>query len=386
MSRSVIVVGAGIAGLSTAWALNRRGFDVTVIEQGPIPNPRASSYDEHRITRHAYGPFEGYAYMMPHAFRMYEMMFRDIGANHLAPSPVVYFERGDVGWHDPTVRALDAMDKGYREIPLADIPARFPMIRTDGLTRVVETMDGGMLFPIRILTDLTVALGNRGVKFVSDTRVTAVDPDGGVVVAGENEWRADHIVIAAGAWVNKLTDGVADAVMPSRQAVLYLAPPPELARAWAEVPVMCDLGAESSTYVLPPRRGTRLKMGDHVFTRRGDADGDRIAKDDDIARLLSALPRAFRDFERYQILERKICFYTVTRDHSEEFHVRPWGEKAWIQSACSGHGFKLAPLIGDGVAAAIAGERSAEDLTRWAAGRMSMEETNALFHQAEAAQ
>ena len=42
-----------------------------------------------------------------------------------------------------------------------------------------------------------------------------------------------------------------------------------------------------------------------------------------------------RDFERYQILERKICFYTVTRDHSEEFHVRPWGEKAWIQSACS---------------------------------------------------
>ncbi len=119
-------------------------------------------------------------------------------------------------------------------------------------------------------------------------------------------------------------------------------------------------------------------MGDHVFTRRGDAAGDRIANADDLARLSRAAPLAYKDFDRYQILEKKICFYTVTRDASEDFQVRPWGSKAWIQSACSGHGFKLAPLIGDGVAAAIAGERDPAETTRWAAGHMTKTEHEAF--------
>jgi len=50
-----LIIGGGIAGLSTAWALARRGVQVELFEQGPLPNPRASSYDEHRIIRHAYG-------------------------------------------------------------------------------------------------------------------------------------------------------------------------------------------------------------------------------------------------------------------------------------------------------------------------------------------
>ncbi|MBS7542751.1 NAD(P)/FAD-dependent oxidoreductase [Ancylobacter oerskovii] len=374
---SVIVVGAGIAGLSTAWALNRRGFDVSVFEQGPIPNPRATSHDEHRITRYAYGALEGYAYLMPQAFAMYERMFADIGADHFARSKVVYFLREEISWHEPTIRALTRLGAGFRDIPLAEVAQRFPMVRTDGLTRAVETDDGGMLFPIRILTDLTVTLGARGVRFFADSRVSEVDPEAGKVVANGREHRADHVVIAAGAWVNKLTPLLADVVVPSRQAVMYLAPPPELARLWSEVPVLIDMGLRSGTYTLPPRRGTRLKIGDHVFTRSGDADGDRLATGADVERLESAARLAYRDFDRYQVLERKICFYTVTRDDSERFAVRPWGAKAWVVSACSGHGFKLGPLIGDGVAAAIAGERSAEETSRWAAGQLDLAELGA---------
>ena len=44
-----IIVGGGIMGLCTAWALCRSGHDVVLYEQGPIPNPLASSYDEHRL-------------------------------------------------------------------------------------------------------------------------------------------------------------------------------------------------------------------------------------------------------------------------------------------------------------------------------------------------
>ena len=75
---------------------------------------------------------------------------------------------------------------------------------------------------------------------------------------------------------------------PSRQALL-LAPPPPLADAWAVAPILVDDRAERGCYTLPPRRGTRLKIGDDVFTLRGDADADRTATAEDVERLNFAL-------------------------------------------------------------------------------------------------
>ncbi len=43
--KRVVVIGAGLAGLSCALALSRRGYQVTVLERKSIPGGRASSYD-----------------------------------------------------------------------------------------------------------------------------------------------------------------------------------------------------------------------------------------------------------------------------------------------------------------------------------------------------
>ncbi len=52
--RDVVVVGAGVMGLASAWALARRGRDVTVFEQFEIGNPYGSSHGASRIFRFAY--------------------------------------------------------------------------------------------------------------------------------------------------------------------------------------------------------------------------------------------------------------------------------------------------------------------------------------------
>ena len=40
-----LVLGAGIMGLSAAWALDAAGHRVTVVEQDEVPNPRGASVD-----------------------------------------------------------------------------------------------------------------------------------------------------------------------------------------------------------------------------------------------------------------------------------------------------------------------------------------------------
>lgn len=50
-SRRVIVVGAGVTGLLTAVECARSGHRVTLLERGPVPNPKSSSSDHHRVIR-----------------------------------------------------------------------------------------------------------------------------------------------------------------------------------------------------------------------------------------------------------------------------------------------------------------------------------------------
>jgi glycine/D-amino acid oxidase-like deaminating enzyme len=348
----VLVVGAGINGLCTAWGLVRRGFAVEVFEQGPVPNPKASSHDEHRITRHAYGEMHRYARLMPEAFALYEQLWRDIGARHIAPMPSIVLEREPTPWIEASIVDLEAMGIAWRELPLGSLPAQYPMINMDGLTRAVEFGGAGMLFPVRILTDLVVHLAARGVAFHAGAKVDEIDPEAGTLTVGGRVHAGDHVVVAAGAWADRLVPEIRGVAVPSRQAVIFLAPPTDLAAAWAAAPIFLDLGLESGTYTLPPRPGTRLKVGDHTFTRSGDADGDRAATDADVARLLDAADKAYAGFGRYTILERKACFYTVTED--ERFLAEPIGARGTVLSACSGHGFKLAPLMGDKIAEGIA--------------------------------
>lgn len=349
----VIVVGAGINGLATAWALARRGYQVEVFDKSAIPNLMSSSYDEHRITRPFYGEMHDYAAKMPEAFRLWDALFADIGARHFDPLPIITLERERANWIDASLADVDAMGTGWREIPLDDVARNYPMIRTDGLTRVVAFDGGGMLFPIRILTDLVVHLGERGVRFHQGSEITSVDPEAGSVIAGGKVHSADHIVIAAGAWVTRLLPELAERLTPSRQAVMFLTPPPAFAALWRTASPFMDFGAASGCYALPPRPGTRLKIGDHVFTRRGDPDASRTASEADVERLISAGRLAFNDFDAYIPLERKACYYTVTDD--ESFVITRLGARGTVVSACSGHGFKLAPFSGEEAARLVDG-------------------------------
>lgn len=368
--RTALVVGGGIYGLSTAWALARRGVAVTVVDAGPLPNPRSSSFDEHRITRHAYGKLEGYGRMMPAAFAVWEEMWGDLGARHYAEIGAAYFLRSDDDWRDATAAALDEMNVGHRAIPQAEIRTRFPMIASDGLIGALETEGAGMLFPARILTDLVVHLSRIGVALRAGVEVRDIDPDAGTVTTTSGDrLAADVVIVCTGPWIDRLVPSLVGVAVPSRQALLYLAPPPELAAAWSQAPVIVTRGGEGGVFTMPPRFGTRLKIGDHRFSRTGDPDGPRVPTAEDLDAIMTLFRASFTGADGYAVLETRACFYTVTQD--ERFVVGPAGARGYTVSACSGHGFKLAPLIADRLAETVAGHMSGDDLTAYAASRLT---------------
>jgi len=363
----IAIVGAGIAGLSLAWALRKQGVQVRLFDQGAIPNPLASSFDEHRITRHTYGDLTGYGAMMPAAFATYDRLWSDLGKTHYLPTGMVYISRTDEDWYGPTARDLDAVGVGHRRLDPGEIAARLPMVRQDGIVSAFEAGGAGMLFASRIVSDLARWVAENGVDLHPHTIVEDIDVNGGWLKAGGDLFHADLVVVAAGAWLPQLRRGLGDRLVPSRQTLLYLTPPKNMEHAWAQAPILVDQGAGHGAYILPPRDGTRLKLGDHRFTRMGQGDDDRLARPEDIAPVLRAARDVLADFDSYTVAETKVCYYTVAED--ERFVVEPIGSAAWVLSACSGHGFKFGPLIAQGLADALTGQRKPADVTAWAAGR-----------------
>lgn len=362
----VSIVGAGIAGLSLAWALRRRGAEVALFDAGPIPNPGSSSFDEHRITRHSYGHLPGYGALMPQAFATYDQLWADLGTSHYLPTGMVMVSRSETDWSERAAE-LDRLNVSHRLLSAEEVAARLPMLHRDGVIDAFEAGGAGMLFADRIVTNLAKWVAAHGVELHPHSRVDDVDADAGSICANGIRHDADVVVVAAGAWLPELLPETAGRMVPSRQLLLYLEPPADLAKAWANAPVLVDMAGQHGAYILPPRNGTRLKIGDHVFTRRGTGSDNRIATEEDIAPVLASAKAIFPRFDEYRILERKVCYYTVTQD--EGFVVEPIGTAGWVLSACSGHGFKLGPLIATGLAEAILGNRDRESLPGWAAGR-----------------
>jgi glycine/D-amino acid oxidase-like deaminating enzyme len=364
----VVIVGGGIHGLSTAWALARRGHAVTVVDAGPLPNPSGSSFDDGRIIRHAYGTLEGYAAMMPAAFDAWRALFADTGEQRLVPTRAVYALRADGPWQSAVARTQAAAGLGMRELDAAALDA-IPVLARDGLLRAIEVDGSGVLLAAPILRDLLALLPRLGVVLRASTAVAAIEPHAARLSTGERV-TADAVVVAAGAAAEALLpDAWAEAgLRASLQTLAYLDPPSDLAGAWAEAPLLlCRLPGHPSggVYVLPPRAGARLKIGDYATdtaaTRHADRHPDREEA------LLDAGRIAIPEFARYRVSGLRHCLYTMAPE--DRFVLRALAGDSWFVSACSGHGFKLAPLLALTLAAAIEGRVSPADLEIWAAGR-----------------
>ena len=348
-----IIVGGGIMGLCTAWALCRSGHAVVLYEQGPIPNPLASSYDEHRLTRFTYGAMTGYARMVHEAHAAWDRLWADLGRSHFHPTGTLLVAREEDGWALASQRCLEAMALPLEIWPPDELAARLPFLRFEGA---------------RILEGLRRWLMRRGARLCSETAVTDVDTERlGVRTADGRTDAADALVVAAGPWTPRLLPAFCGRVTPSRQVALYLEPPPDLLAAWRSAPAVLDQfgPARGGFYAVPPVDGTRLKVGDHVFTLRGEPDAEREPTEADRTQTMTVAQSRLIGFERYRPVTARTCFYSVA-EH-ERFIVEPVG-RALVLAGFSGHGFKFGAVMGEAVAAALGGERPAEAVTAWAAG------------------
>lgn len=344
-----VIVGAGLAGAASAWALSRRGVPVVVYEQFAAGHRRGSSHGSARIVRRAYADAL-YVSLTGRAFELWREL------ESATRTPVLRMLGSiDFGPHrrvGTVAELLAAAAVAHELLPAGEAEARWPGMRFEG--DVLFHPQAGVLDAEAAVTGMLDAAAGMGARVHHEQAAVSVDVEGRVGLAGGEPVRARCVVVAAGGWVAPLLDGVVTLpqLTVTEQPVFHFPRAEAGAPPW---PSVIHEGERAVYHLAGGRDGGAAddrKLGQHgggVVTSAAERDG-RIGT---LARTravdyvrqwlpgLEAVPRA-----------ETTCLYTDTP--SEDFLLDRVGDLV-VCSPCSGHGAKFAPLIGEFVADLVTG-------------------------------
>ncbi|HEV7134752.1 MAG TPA: FAD-dependent oxidoreductase [Gaiellaceae bacterium] len=315
----VAVVGAGVMGCAAAWALSARGADVTLVEQFDLDHERGSSHGRTRIVRLSY-PEAHWVELARAAMDGWRDLEADAGQEllglhgivELAPDPALTSAAG---------LAACGVDYKWLDAPRAhELGALLP----DGWAALHQT-EAGFVHADRARHAFVDVARARGAVVETGRRVESVD-----------DVDADVVVVTAGSWIRELVPDVP--VTVTRETIAYFR------RDGAPQPAIVELDEITRGHGMyslhDPVHG--LKAGEHhggpVVDPRSDGAPDlesvRRVSDWVAARLPSVDPEP---------IDPQTCLYTSTADGSFVLERRG---RVVVGSACSGHGFKFAPVVG----------------------------------------
>lgn len=362
-----LIIGAGIVGLSVARAARRKGHAVTILEQGPAPNPQSASYDLHRMIRYPYGAAAGYTRMVTEAFGAWDRLWADLGRDHFENTGAIAIslEKGD--YAEKTLQTFREVGLAHEVLDRAGVETLCPHLTLPKHAWGVTAFPGGPLFASRIVEDLTRWLVAEGVVIEHGARVIGIDEvQGTATLADGTARKGDFVLVAAGAWLPRLMPERFGDLPVYRQALVYVEPPAPYAQSWREAPAIAALG-DHTGYTLPDLRGAGLKIGYSAHRRRAMPDEAGFEADliSESRVILDAFRPYFKDADAYRPLRMQVGYYVL--DPSRRFRFEKTG-RALVVTNCDGQMFKFGPLIGERILGMVEGAESMEDLARWAAG------------------
>ena len=342
------IVGAGIFGLSSALALQRRGHRVTVFDRQMPPAQDAASTDRTKALRFEYGS----------ACPLYVPLVEEARTLYRALDPSLYVETG-------VLALAAAWDESRHEweshnylvehgwpVQLwepAQARERFPQFNYDGIAAVTWDPQGGYVRAEAAVRATLKAFREAGGVVVAPMRVTAVEESAEaaeIAVPGES-FEFDRVLVCAGAWFRALGLARDDFVRPTRQAVTYYRPPSDALERFAApaFPVWMHDLTDSGWYGMPLEDGL-LKVARHRPGEPADPDAPRTVPPEEREASRAFVARALPAIRGNWYAEDRGCLYAMTDDGNFVIDGVPGRTRIYIAGGGSGHGFKLGPAVG----------------------------------------
>ena len=379
--QQVVIVGAGIVGLSTAYALLAQGVKhVTVLEQEAVDHQRASSHGISRLLRFEYGPDLFYSEMVNLSLMRWKYL------EHLSKRTLytqtgllVLGMEGD-NFTQPSHHVLRELDMPTERLTREHCKQRFPQFASHPNDIITFNTEAGILHASTCLQTLKEPIIDLGGAIYESCRVTHIASNSQlspvrIFTSTGSELAADRVVLATGSWVHRLLASLHLPVRLTRQYLLYFAGLPNSSfdvNAFPAFMTHDDLyGFPIHSSAVKGYGSNWLKAASHTFGPPVDPDDILPPDQQVIDRVVSRLRELLPALEQADLVQVDSCMYDVTPDEDFILDHLPHDPRVVFATGLTGHGFKFGLLLGEILSSMVCNIQPPVPLERFRLARFS---------------
>jgi monomeric sarcosine oxidase len=351
----IAIVGAGIVGLSTAFALLKQGIKrVSLLEQAYIDHPRAASHGPSRLIRHEYGSDYLTTEMVRLSLKRWKSLEQRTRRTLYTPTGILTLGRKNDGFTGASTQTLQELGLMPERLTARMCKERFPQFCTQDYDEFIYNTEAGMLHASTCLQTLRDCIRDLGGTILEKSRVTHVEHESSkqplrLFLERGEEMTAERIVLATGPWVHHLLGGLRLPVRLTRQHLLYFANlsaatfglntfPAFMADDLYGFPIYIDKNGSKTSW---------LKAASHQFGADTEPDQEPIIDERIIGQTIQTLRRLIPALGKATLAHIDSCIYDVSPDETFIIDYLPTDSRILFATGLSGHGFKFGLLLGE---------------------------------------
>ncbi len=381
----IFIIGAGIVGLSTAYALLKQGKRrVTLLEQATVDHPGGTSHGFSRLLRFEYGSDSFYTGMVKASLDGWEQLERLAIRVLYTPTGVLTLGTKEDGFTHASYEVGRNLELPIEYLGAEQCNRRFPQFGAGAYDAIIYNAQGGVLHASACLQTLRDMVLDMGGAIVEGSRVTRISHNDRrrpvqLSLASGESLCAERVVVAAGPWIHRLLPEVELPIRMTRQYLLYFA---DLPAARYEAGTFPSFLA-NNLYGFPIHRGCNgwVKAASHDFGGTVSPDDKTPPDHAFISRIRNQLAALLPELRDAPLVRIDSCMYDVTPDEHFILDRLPDDPRIVVATGLSGHGFKFGLLLGELLAGMLCETEPVMPVERFRLARFSRESerTQAAF-------
>jgi len=336
----VLVAGLGIHGSATAFELSRRGVDVLGLDRFDEGHTRGSSHGRTRMIRRAY-PNPVWNSLVERAFEGWSRWAAASGETLIHRTGGLYAHHGAPSLQGPGCRVITDRAEMADAMPSFLVP--------EGYSTVYDP-SAGVVEAATALRTAHAGARAAGATLVFGESVQEWRQAGEicVVTTDRREITCRKLILTSGSWSGRLVPELAHLFEVWRILTVTLAP----GQKAAQVPHLGCFSVdrpEGLVFGIPDADGNGFKAGVDAGAVWDPDVPVAPPSEAEIAALLGLMTKYVPEIAP-DVRETAACLYTMTADKRFVVGPLPWAPAVTVAAACSGHGFKFGPAIGEALA------------------------------------
>ncbi|KAI9246236.1 FAD dependent oxidoreductase [Phascolomyces articulosus] len=394
----VIIVGGGSFGLSTAYALSLKKYNVWVFDRNTIPSADASSTDINKCVRMDYGADTLSMQLTMEAFPHWHQWNRERAEMGLSPvfhnTGSLLLCKGNKLSDYERLSIQHVREAGYGHtiqefLTPESITERFPEFKdavASGYHCAYLNTAAGWCDSSETIKHLYKKCLDNGVHFITGYNQGAFEKfifnniDNqtvqGIQTRDGTQHVADHVILAAGPWTASLLD-FGGRLQATGQAVIQFKPPQAFIEKFKHAPVYGIDISHTGFYGFPINAEGKMKIASHSVGYVNPWQQQEKNSEDNVSvprtqvshqgdtipvkavhHFRQILAEFMPETSNWDISYSRVCWYSDTPDGKFLVTPHPNYNNLIVASGDSGHAMKFTPNIGFKIAQVVEGIES----------------------------